>query len=165
MTTDAAHRNWWQIAEVVFGVPLLVAIALQLTIPIALPMGIPAPVLILVGSVWAVVGVILIIAARRELRRTGQPTDPGHPTSRVVTRGAFSISRNPMYLGAVCFLIGIAIAINFIWLLVLLIPAVVACHYILIAPEEHYLTAKFGDEYQAYAASVRRWIGRTQRPS
>jgi protein-S-isoprenylcysteine O-methyltransferase Ste14 len=47
---------------------------------------------------------------------------------------------------------------------VLLIPSLVACHYILIAPEERYLAAKFGEEYRMYSASVQRWIGRARHP-
>ena len=84
---------------------------------------------------------------------------PGYPTSRIITTGVFSISRNPLYLGGVCFLLGIALVANLPWALVLLMPALVACHYVLIAPEERYLAAKFGEDYQRYAATVHRWIG------
>ncbi len=78
----------------------------------------------------------------------------------LVTTGVFAISRNPLYFGGVCILVGIALALSLLWVLVLLLPALVACHYVLIAPEERYLAAKFGEEYRLYAASVHRWIGR-----
>ena len=162
MSTDVAHQRRWQIAEVIFGVPFLVAIALQWTAPLSLRRGVLTPVSILGGAVLIVAGVALVVLARRELGRRGQPTDPGLPTTKVVTAGVFSISRNPLYLGAVCFVIGIALAANLPWVLVLLLPALVACHYVLIAPEERYLAAKFGEEYRSYAASVHRWIGRAR---
>jgi protein-S-isoprenylcysteine O-methyltransferase Ste14 len=38
----------------------------------------------------------------------------------------------------------------------------VACHYILIAPEERYLAAKFGEQYWMYTTTIHRWIGRTR---
>jgi protein-S-isoprenylcysteine O-methyltransferase Ste14 len=76
----------------------------------------------------------------------------------------FSVSRNPIYLGAGCFLVGVALAVNLPWALVLLLPSLVACHYVLIAPEERYLVAKFGEEYRVYAATVHRWIGRARFP-
>jgi protein-S-isoprenylcysteine O-methyltransferase Ste14 len=160
MSTDAAHKSWWQISEVVFGIPFLAAIALQLAVPLSLPRGWLTPAIIPGGVALILVGAALIILARREFAQRGQPTDPGRPTTRIVTTGVFSISRNPIYLGAACFLAGIALAVNLPWVLVLLLPSLVACHYVLILPEERYLVAKFGEGYLVYAATVRRWIGR-----
>jgi protein-S-isoprenylcysteine O-methyltransferase Ste14 len=162
VSMQAAHQNHWAIFEVVFGVPFLVAIALQLAIPLTLPRGSLTLAFILGGIAFIVVGAALVVLARREFARRGQPTDPGLPTSQVVTTGVFSISRNPLYLGGVCVLIGIALAVNLPWALVLLLPALVACHYLLIVPEERYLAAKFGEEYRLYAASVHRWLGRAR---
>jgi len=51
----------------------------------------------------------IVVVARRELSHHGQPTDPGFPTSHVVPTGVFFVSRNPIYLGAACLLIGIAL--------------------------------------------------------
>jgi protein-S-isoprenylcysteine O-methyltransferase Ste14 len=164
MSTDVAHNSWWQTFEVVFGIPFVAAIALQLALPLSLPRGFLTPVIILGGAALIIVGVALVVLARREFAQRGQPTDPGHPTSKVVTTGVFSVSRNPLYLGGICVLVGIALATNLPWVLVFLLPALVACHYILITPEERYLATKFGEEYRTYAASVHRWIGRTQRP-
>jgi protein-S-isoprenylcysteine O-methyltransferase Ste14 len=163
MLIDAAHKSWWQTSEVVFGIPFLAAIALQLFVPLALPHGFLTPAIIPGGAALIIAGVALIVLARREFEKRGQPTDPGRPTTRVVTTGVFSISRNPIYLGAVCFLVGVALAVNLPWVLVLLLPSLVACHYVLIVPEEKYLVAKF-EEYHVYAATVHRWIGRARIP-
>lgn len=160
MSNAVAHKSWWQIFEVVFGIPFLVAIALQLLVPISLPHGFFTSAFIPVGVILIVVGVSLAVLARRELARYGQPTDPGLPTSKVIFTGVFSISRNPLYLGGVFLLAGISLALNLPWVLILLIPSLVACHYILIAPEESYLAAKFGEQYRMYIATVHRWIGR-----
>lgn len=162
MSTDVAHKSWWQIFEVVFGIPFLAAIALQLAVPVSFPRGFLTPAIIPGGAVFIILGAALIVLARRELAQRGQPTDPGLPTSRLVTTGVFSVSRNPLYLGGVCILVGIALALNLPWVLVLLLPAIVACHYVLIAPEERYLAAKFGEQYRLYAATVHRWIGRAR---
>ncbi|MBX3015861.1 MAG: isoprenylcysteine carboxylmethyltransferase family protein [Caldilineaceae bacterium] len=160
MTTDAAHKRWWQIFEVVFGLPCLLAIALHWTMPLAFPRGLFMSVLIPLGAPLILTGLTFVVLARRALARQGQPTDPGQPTSELVTTGVFAISRNPLYLGGSVVLAGIAFAINWPWGLIFLLPALVACHYLLIAPEERYLAAKFGGHYKHYATSVRRWLGR-----
>jgi protein-S-isoprenylcysteine O-methyltransferase Ste14 len=164
MPTDAAHHRWWQTADVVFGLPFLAALALQRTVPLALPRGFLTPAFVGVGATLIGAGVTVIILARRELARLHQPTDPGRPTSTMVTTGVFAVSRNPMYLGAACVLLGIALAFNLPWLLVLLAPALIACRTVLIAPEERYLAAKFGADYRSYAAAVHRWVGHARRP-
>lgn len=163
MTNDVAHKSWWQIFEVIFGIPLLAALFLQWSIPISFPRGAFPPALFLLGVFLVIVGITLVVLARREFARYGQPTDPGLPTSGIITTGVFSISRNPLYLGGICFLAGISIAFNLPWVLVLLIPSILICHYILIAPEERYLTARFGEKYRMYTATVHRWLGRKWR--
>lgn len=162
MSRDAAHKRWWQIFEIIYGVPYLAGIGLQLAVPVSRPRGLCAPIIVLDGAVLVVTGLTFIVLARRELGRQGQPTDPGLPTSKLVTTGVFSVSRNPLYLGGTCLLAGIALMLNLPWSLVLLLPAIVACHYLLIVPEERYLAAGFDREYAQYAASVRRWLGRAR---
>ena len=163
MPHHVAHKRWWQIFEVVFGLPFLAAIVLHLAVPLSLPRAIRTPA-ILVGAALIIVGVAFVVLARRELAQRGQPTDPGLPTSTLLTTGVFSVSRNPLYLGGVCVLVGIALAVNLPWAVVLLLPALVACHFVLIAPEERYLAARFGEQYRSYTTSVHRWIGQARRP-
>jgi protein-S-isoprenylcysteine O-methyltransferase Ste14 len=160
MSDDVAHKKWWQIFEVVFGIPFLVAIVLQRVVSISFPREFLMPAFIPTGSFLIVVGVSLAILARREFARDGQPTDPGLSTSKIITTGVFSVSRNPLYLGGIFILAGISLAFNLPWVLIFLIPSIVTCHYTLIVPEESYLLAKFGEQYQAYATAVHRWIGR-----
>lgn len=159
MRNDAAHKEWWQIFEVVFGLPFLIAIAMQLIVPFSLPRGRLTPLIVSAGIALMILGTILAVRARREFRRYGQPTDPGHPTRKIVTTGVFSISRNPLYLGGMGILAGLALVLNLPWVILFLLPAIVACHYILIAPEERYLNDKFGEDYRLYTKKVHRWIG------
>ena len=86
--------------------------------------------------------------------------DPSHAEqARKGSQPECQQMRNPLYLGGTCLLAGIALGFSLLWSFVLLLPAIVACHYLLIAPEEKYLAAKFDGEYIQYAASVRRWFG------
>jgi protein-S-isoprenylcysteine O-methyltransferase Ste14 len=165
MPDEAAHKSRWETADVVFGFPFLLAVALQFVVPLSLPRGSFRPAIVVVGIVLCVVGFAFMVLARRELARGGQPADPGLPTTGIVTTGVFAISRNPLYLGAAVFLLGLALAANLPWALILLLPSLIACHYVLIAPEERYLVAKFGDTYRAYAATANRWVGRARSSS
>jgi protein-S-isoprenylcysteine O-methyltransferase Ste14 len=158
--TDSAHESWWEVSEVVFGIPFLIGLALQWLAPLSVDQGIFRQILLAVGIALIAAGVGLVVFARREFAHYGQSMEPGHPIGRIVDTGVFSISRNPLYLGITITLAGIAFVFNVLWVLVLTIPAVILCHYVLIAPEERYLKNKFGHEYLAYAESVRRWIGR-----
>ena len=160
MSVDSAHKSRWKIAEVVFGIPFLIGMAIQFVVPFSLPQGIVRQVLIPVGIVLIIIGISFIVLARREFAHFNQPTDPGHPTSKVINTGVFAISRNPLYLGSVIVFLGLALALNMLWVLVTLLLSIIICLYVLIIPEEEYLTAKFGEEYKAYATSVRRWFGR-----
>jgi protein-S-isoprenylcysteine O-methyltransferase Ste14 len=160
MSIDSAHKNRWKIAEIIFGVPFLVGLATQWILPFSLPQGILRQALIPIGIALVITGLGIIVSARREFARYGQPTDPGHPTSRVVKTGMFAISRNPLYLGSVIVFLGIAFTLNILWTLATLLLSIILCHHMMIVPEEHYLTAKFGEEYKKYAASVHRWLGR-----
>lgn len=164
MRIEVAHRSYWQTADVVFGVPFAIAVVLQFAVPVSLPRGVESPAFTFGGAALIIVGVAFVVLARRELARRGQPTDPGLPTGKIVTTGVFSISRNPLYLGAVCFFFGLALTLLLPWVLILLLPSLVACHYVLIAPEERYLLGKFGEEYRLYASTVHRWIGRARIP-
>lgn len=159
---DAAHKRWWQIFEVVFGLPVVVGAALQILYPLSIPFADVGPVAAVFGAALGLIGLVFVALARREFARSGQPTDPGKPTSRLVTTGVFTVSRNPLYLGGVLLLAGIGLAFNLIWVLLALLPGLIACYQILILPEERYLATKFPQDYPAYANKVRRWLGRSK---
>ena len=59
-----------------------------------------------------------------------------------------------MFLG----LIGLAIAFENLWLLLMLVPFALVIRYGVVAREEAYLARRFGDDYRRYRASVRRWL-------
>ena len=159
MSIDSAHKSRREIAEVVFGIPFLISIAIQFIIPFSLPQGILRQVLIPVGIALIIIGIGFIVLARREFAHFGQSTDPGHPTNKIIKTGVFSISRNPLYLGSVIVFLGIALTLNILWTLVTLLLSIIICLYVLIIPEEKYLAVKFGEEYREYIASVHRWLG------
>ncbi len=158
---DAAHKSHWETSEVIFGIPLLVAVIVQYLTPLSMPDGLLSSASLIGGIALMMMGIAFIILARREFAQFGQPTDPGRPTTHMVTTGVFAVSRNPIYVGAGSFIAGIGLAFNSLWVLIFLLPSLVGCHYVLITPEEKYLLARFGEEYRLYTSAVHRWIGRT----
>ncbi|BCY19522.1 hypothetical protein hrd7_33710 (plasmid) [Leptolinea sp. HRD-7] len=156
----AAHNRWWEIGEIVFGVPFLLGIGLNIALPLSIYPAAYQPAGIAIGALLIIAGVSLISAARREMARFQQPTDPGQPTTGLVTTGVYGFSRNPLYLAAVLIFAGLAIALNNLWVLGGTVIGVIVCHFMLIAPEERYLDEKFGDDFAKYTAHVNRWLGR-----
>ncbi len=83
---------------------------------------------------------------------------PGGATRVVLDRGPFGWSRNPLYVGLIDFDIGLALLWPSTWALLLAPVGVVALFWGAVLPEERYLAAKFGADYDAYRRRVRRWL-------
>ena len=92
------------------------------------------------------------------MTRAGSNVPTSLPTTTIVNTGPYRFTRNPIYLGMVLGLIGLAIALNSLWLLLTLAPFALVIRYGVVAREEAYLERKFGDDYRRYRARVRRWL-------
>lgn len=120
------------------------------------------------GATWvwalavalAVAGALVALAGVREFARAHTTVNPLAPerASRLVTSGIFSRTRNPMYLGMLLVLAGWAVWLGSgsAWLGLPLF--VVVLNALQIRPEERAMRQRFGDEFERYAAQVRRWI-------
>ena len=94
-----------------------------------------------------------------ELERFSQPYEPGKPTTKLVTTGPFSWSRNPAYMAnLLCIAPGFAVLCNDLWILVFVPVTAIVFYFLLIAPEEKYLKARFGQEWDDYCKVTRRWL-------
>jgi hypothetical protein len=67
----------------------------------------------------------------------------------------YRITRNPIYFGMFLGLIGLAIAFDNPWLLIMLVPFALVIRYGVLTSEEAYLERKFGDVYRGYRSRVR----------
>ena len=76
----------------------------------------------------------------------------------LVTEGPFQFSRNPIYLALTLIYCGIGMAADSGWVLGLVVPVLAVMRYGVIAAEERYLEAKFGEAYRHYKGHVRRWL-------
>lgn len=84
--------------------------------------------------------------------------NPYKGASALCTGGPFRFSRNPIYVGDWCFLIGAAVWLRTAWPLVFAPLIWASLRYAVIRHEEAHLEARFGEEYRRYKARVRRWL-------
>jgi protein-S-isoprenylcysteine O-methyltransferase Ste14 len=110
------------------------------------------------GGALVLAGLTLMGSFVSSFRRASTAVDPGKPTTAVVTSGPYRLTRNPGYLGMALVYTGIALLTGALWTLVALLPALAVIDRAVIAREERYLEAKFGQDYLAYKARVRRWV-------
>jgi len=92
------------------------------------------------------------------MKRAGTNVRPDQPSLHLVTDGPFRYSRNPLYLATLGLYGGVTLLVDAVWPALLLVPLLAVLRWGVIAREERYLEAKFGDEYRAYKARVRRWL-------
>lgn len=152
-------------ARVVAPPPLLFAgfLALGLVLDWALPGRLwPAdpgwPWRWLVAAVPIGGAVLLALAAERSFRAVGTDVRPWRPSTALARSGPYRFTRNPMYLGLVLLLVGIAVGSDGPWLLLQAPLLALVLQQGVIVREEAYLERKFGKDYQRYREQVRRWL-------
>ena len=91
-------------------------------------------------------------------RRSGQSENPWKPTTSIVRRGPYRVTRNPMYLQMLIGCVGFAVLLSNTWILLLTPLVALVLQELAIKPEEAYLERTFGQEYLDYKAHVRRWL-------
>jgi protein-S-isoprenylcysteine O-methyltransferase Ste14 len=96
--------------------------------------------------------------ALAEMARHRTALLPGDATTTVIDSGPFAWSRNPLYVGLLVGSAGVALLAGSLWALVALPLEWALLRWGAVAPEEHYLNAKFGAEYADYVGRVRRWL-------
>lgn len=111
-----------------------------------------ALLLTVVGSVFGFGGVLRF----RQHGTTVSPTRPAQ-ASVLVTTGLYRLSRNPMYLGLLCWTMALACHLGGmgVWIGPLVLWGWLDRFQIV--PEERALQARFGEEYAEYCRRVRRW--------
>jgi protein-S-isoprenylcysteine O-methyltransferase Ste14 len=113
-----------------------------------------------IAAILAAAGVgvtIAGVAAFRSARTTVNPMRPDE-ASKLVVRGVYRMTRNPMYLGFLLLLLAWAAFLANVGVLVVVIAFVLYMNRFQIAPEERALAALFGPQFDGYKQRVRRWL-------
>jgi protein-S-isoprenylcysteine O-methyltransferase Ste14 len=77
---------------------------------------------------------------------------------KLVQGGMFAHCRNPLYVGNFLILLGVGIASNSLLFLSVAIPFFLLAYTAIIAAEENYLQAKFGQTFTDYCSRVNRLV-------
>jgi protein-S-isoprenylcysteine O-methyltransferase Ste14 len=79
------------------------------------------------------------------------------PPDKIVATGPYRYTRNPMYLGHLIFMLGLAVTFWSWFALILFVARAVWFHGRVLRDEER-LAARFGGDFSAYRQHVKRWI-------
>jgi protein-S-isoprenylcysteine O-methyltransferase Ste14 len=122
-----------------------------------LPFAFPS-ILVWVGYLLILVGLGLPVSAAGRVIKAHTTLDPHGPVTEIVTSGPYHYSRNPIYLGFVCLLIGFPLIFRTYWGAILTPVFMASLYQLVIKQEEAYLEKKFGDVYTSYKSRVKRWL-------
>lgn len=87
----------------------------------------------------------------------GGPGLSGAPPERLVETGIYARTRNPMYLGHVIYMIGVALTFQSVFAALVAIARSVWFHFRVLR-DERGLRERFGEPYVAYTRRVQRWL-------
>jgi protein-S-isoprenylcysteine O-methyltransferase Ste14 len=119
---------------------------------------VPSSVAWTIGGILIFCGAVLTGSAVLRFKNADTTIRPDRAASTLVIAGPYRITRNPMYLGFALAYLGIAIAGQSIWALVLLPVVLIIVQRGAIEPEKSFLQKRFGTDYVSYRNRVRRWI-------
>ena len=138
---------------------LVLSVALMVGLDLVLPLRhvIPSQLRYL-GIALLIAGLALDIWAAGLFARAGTSVKPLEPSSALVTRGPFRVSRNPMYLGMVISLLGLGAWLGALTPFVIVPAFALLIEHRFIRREEAVLERTFGAAYAEYKNTVRRWI-------
>lgn len=151
--TKRGHRIGARILEVaiLIALPILSHYLIPVMIVIAKPYS-------YLGAVVMLLGLALMTWAAMLFRKVGTSFQLQGGGSVLLTSGPFKFSRNPMYLGMLIWLIGLAVLLGS--LIVFLFPILffLLANFLIIPLEERNMEQTLGEQFTVYKRRVRRWL-------
>ncbi len=110
------------------------------------------------GGVLVALGFSCMMWARILFTSRNTTLFVGRPSSQLVCDGPFRCSRNPMYVGVLVFLVGLAVWVG-TWPFYMAVPITfLFLNFFHIPREERLLRESFGEQYLTYSKDVRQWL-------
>lgn len=112
----------------------------------------------LVGVIPLGLGVVINLIASSTFQQAQTTIKPFEESKVLVTNGLYRLSRNPMYLGFVLILGGVATLLGSLMPYLVIPVFIILIERNFIRVEEQWLERKFGRHWQDYRQRVRRWV-------
>lgn len=109
------------------------------------------------GLILIILGFWIVIDAYKLFKKVNTPENFTKSTA-VVTTGLYRYSRNPMYVGSILVLVGLAIVLTNPIGFVTPILMFAILNWMFISFEEEKMTKEIGKDYIDYKKKVRRWV-------
>jgi protein-S-isoprenylcysteine O-methyltransferase Ste14 len=130
-------------------------VILHITVPLTIIVHAPFSY---AGAVVMALGVAMIVWSRRAFQAAATPITPFTESTALIRHGLYRWTRNPMYLGAVLLVSGVAFLLGSVTPLLVAVVYFIILQEGFIRHEERLLEQRFSDEYRNYRRSVRRWL-------
>ena len=137
---------------------IALGIGLHWLVPLPWIYGLAALEATAIGVTMIVAAFAIDIWAALVFRNHKTTIMPHQRSARLVTRGPFRFSRNPIYVGNLMVVAGLGLVLSNLWLLVLTPVLGFALQKLAIRREERHMDALFAGQWRDYKARVRRWI-------
>lgn len=134
---------------------LLTAVALQLALPSVWPR---LPTLPAAGLATGALGFGIMLRAWWLFRRRRTAICPTATTTTLIKNDIYRLTRNPMYLGILLMLLGVALAAGCVPCYLASLSFFLIIDFVFCPYEERKLEQAFGSDYTRYRSAVRRWL-------
>ena len=163
MSPSEQYRSQYDRPSAVPWPPLLLLVLIAASIGLGRLAPLPWPGLDdlavqIVGLGIGGAGLALMAWAIWTLHRARTTVQPHKSADHLVTTGPFTRFRNPIYLGDVMVLLGVAELTKNLWFVAAAFTFAVLVTWLAIIPEERHLEARFKDAYLDYKKRSRRWL-------
>lgn len=135
---------------------LIASVAIGIAVPVAGPLAWPIR---LIGVVIAIPALAISASSANRFQRVGTNILPHLDPDVLVSDGHFRWTRNPMYVGFLGLLSGVAIAVGSLTAWIGPVLYFLYSHLWIIPFEEKRMQARFGTDYDDYRRRVPRWAG------
>ena len=103
------------------------------------------------------IGIYFIVKSSYSLKKQNTP-DNFRISTAVVETGLYKYSRNPMYLGALIFLIGLSVLFGNLISFISPVLFFIIINWMFIPYEEEKMEKEMGEEYVEYKKTARCWL-------